>query len=187
MSRIQNEKNSLRQSFLTNRRHITQAIQREADMRVMSVLAEFLPQLAGEGASRRIAAHQPFGTEPGATLRPSLPQRLEDQGWEVLLPITLADKDLDWRRIDSDTPLGVEAIEECSVVITPALAVSTEGARLGRGGGSYDRALDRTTHVPIVVLLHDGDFGAHIPTEPHDQKVTAVITPSDGLTYCTSS
>ena len=37
--------------------------------------------------------------------------------------------------------LGVDAIATADVVLVPGLAVAADGMRLGRGGGSYDRAL----------------------------------------------
>ena len=65
------------------------------------------------------------------------------------------------------------------VVLLPGLAVSPAGDRLGRGGGSYDRALGR---VPVgtftCVLLHDDEVGLDVPVEPHDRRVTAAATPS---------
>ena len=62
----------------------------------------------------------------------------------------------------------------------PALAVDGEGNRLGRGGGSYDRALRRATGLTIAVL-YDGERVDTVPAEPHDVRVHAVVTPS-GLT-----
>ena len=39
--------------------------------------------------------------------------------------------------------LGRAAVAEAQLVVVPALAVDRRGLRLGRGGGSYDRALAR--------------------------------------------
>ena len=51
--------------------------------------------------------------------------------------------------------------------------------RLGRGGGSYDRALGRVPVGTFVcVLLHDDELGLDVPVEPHDRRVTAAATPS---------
>ncbi len=65
------------------------------------------------------------------------------------------------------------------VVLVPGLAVAPDGMRLGRGGGSYDRALAR---VPVdtftCVLLHDDEVGLEVPREPHDRPVTAVVSPA---------
>ena len=50
------------------------------------------------------------------------------------------------------------------------------GVRLGRGGGSYDRALARATGL-VVALLHDGELLDRLPREPHDLPVHAVALP----------
>jgi 5-formyltetrahydrofolate cyclo-ligase len=64
-------------------------------------------------------------------------------------------------------------------VLVPGLAASPTGMRLGRGGGSYDRALGR---VPVgtftCALLYDDEVDRDVPTEPHDRAVSAVATPS---------
>jgi 5-formyltetrahydrofolate cyclo-ligase len=62
-------------------------------------------------------------------------------------------------------------------VLVPALAVDDRGNRLGRGGGSYDRALARAAGLTIAVL-YDGERVAALPTEPHDIPVQAVVSPS---------
>jgi 5-formyltetrahydrofolate cyclo-ligase len=51
--------------------------------------------------------------------------------------------------------------------------------RLGRGGGSYDRALGR---VPVgtltCTLLFEGEIVDRVPADEHDRPVTAAVTPS---------
>ncbi|MYW06761.1 5-formyltetrahydrofolate cyclo-ligase, partial [Streptomyces sp. SID2563] len=53
--------------------------------------------------------------------------------------------------------------------------------RLGRGGGSYDRVLARLTAAgatpALIVLLYANEVTAHVPAEPHDFPVDAVVTP----------
>jgi 5-formyltetrahydrofolate cyclo-ligase len=65
-------------------------------------------------------------------------------------------------------------------VLVPALAVDRHGNRLGRGGGSYDRALARATGLTVAVL-YDGELVDLLPVEPHDVPVNAVVTPRSGL------
>ncbi len=75
--------------------------------------------------------------------------------------------------------LGPHAVAGADVVLVPGLAVAPDGMRLGRGGGSYDRALAR---VPVgtftCVLLHDDEVGVDVPREPHDRPVTAAVCPA---------
>lgn len=111
------------------------------------------------------AAYEAFGTEPVVPLRP-----------DDLLPVVLGDRDLAWRR--RSTVLAPEAVAEVDVVLVPALAVDRRGVRLGRGGGSYDRALARAQGL-VVAVLHDGELqDEELPEEPHDVRVTAVLLPA---------
>lgn len=134
----------------------------------------------------RIASFVPFGDEPGVSPRP---------GW--LLPVLLPDDDLDWAVYDGTLAagrrgllepvgprLGVDAIALCDVVLVPALLVDRSGVRLGRGGGSYDRALRRATGL-TVALVHDDELVEELPVELHDVRVAAVATPSAGLVRLT--
>lgn len=138
-------------------------------------------------SARVVAAYASVGTEPDT--RPLLDE-LHARGVEVLLPVVLPDLDLDWalhepgtmqavRGLDEPTGarLGVEAIRTADLVIAPGLAVSPSGARLGQGGGYYDRALARLPHAtPVAVVVHPREVGVDVPTEPHDRPVTHVLT-----------
>ena len=78
--------------------------------------------------------------------------------------------------------LGAAALADADVVIAPALAVDTTGARLGQGGGWYDRALEHLRPgAPVVALvfpeeLYDAETRP-LPRERHDRLVDAVATP----------
>ena len=137
--------------------------------------------LAQVGEIRRVAAYLPLRTEPGSV---ELLADLRARGLSVLVPITRADHDLDWREWFPDgggKPLGVAAIGTAGLVLVPALAVATDGTRLGRGGGSYDRALARRAPDSVVAaLLFDDEVVSELPRDPWDVPVTAVVTPAGG-------
>lgn len=138
-----------------------------------------------------VACYVSVGGEPGTT---DLLDRLAAAGKRVLLPLLLPDDDLDWapyggpgslvpaRRglLEPSSPgLGVDAIATADVVLVPGLAVGADGMRLGRGGGSYDRALARVpVGTPVWVLLYDDEVLPVVPAEPHDRPVTGAATPS---------
>jgi 5-formyltetrahydrofolate cyclo-ligase len=68
-------------------------------------------------------------------------------------------------------------------VLVPALAVDRAGNRLGRGGGSFDRALARVGPlIPLIALLYDDELVDRLPVEPHDVPVRAVVRPTHGVT-----
>ena len=125
---------------------------------------------------RTVAGYVPLGTEPGGA---PLPDELAEACDRLLVPLMLPDRDLDWTVYDDDTQLGAAAIAEAELVIVPAVAVDRSGIRLGRGGGSYDRALARVPDGTLVVaaLYHD-ELVAALPFEDHDRRVHAVVTPA---------
>lgn len=176
----------LRSDIVSHRRNLSATDLDIAAAAVLSALSTGLRLPAGS----TVAAYAPIGTEPGGNLT----QTLSDAGHRVLLPVLCADLDLDWAVFDGaqhttakglsepDGPrLGRAAIGEVAAVVAPALAVGRDGSRLGKGGGCYDRALARVAAgVPVVALLHDGEFPREVPRLAHDRPVTAVVTPSRG-------
>ena len=124
-----------------------------------------------------VAAYVPMATEPGSV---ELLDGLAGLEVRVIVPVVLGDRDLSWSAWAADAgELGVEAITTVDAVLVPALAVAGDGTRLGRGGGSYDRALARTrAGVPIAALLFDGELVDALPRDPWDLPVSAVVTPA---------
>lgn len=132
----------------------------------------------GLPAGAAIAAYQPLRTEPGSV---QLLEDLHQAGYRVLVPITLADRDLDWRRwLPCDGPaLGPAAVSSAALVLVPAFAVDHDGNRLGRGGGSYDRALARVAPATeVAALLYDGELLDNVPVDDWDRPVSAAVQPS---------
>ena len=169
------EKQQLRGDLLGARRARSASDLEAARAAIRDHLRE---RLAGLGC---VAAYVPLRTEPGSM---ELLAQLRAGGTRVLVPVTLPDRDLDWATWSTDgvgTALGVAAISTADLVLAPALAVAPDGTRLGRGGGSYDRALGRLRpQVPVAALLFDGELVAELPREPWDVPVSAVVTPRDG-------
>lgn len=139
-------------------------------------------------ANAPLAAYVAVGTEPGTD---ELLDAWADR--TVLLPVLLPGGDLDWAVHDGSLVAGphglrepggrrwgIDALAECSLVVVPALAVDRRGVRLGRGGGSYDRALART-QAPAVAALYVGELVEALPRDPHDRPVDAVVLPDAGL------
>jgi 5-formyltetrahydrofolate cyclo-ligase len=145
-----------------------------------------------------VAAYVSVGSEPGTGL---LLDALLAAGKRVVLPVLLPDNDLDWATYTGPDSLrtaarglyepvgarlGVESIRAADTVLVPGVAVSLSGERLGRGGGSYDRALARVpTGTPVAVVLYDDEVGLDVPTDAHDVGVGFALT-SSGVTALTA-
>lgn len=134
-----------------------------------------------------VAGYVSVGREPGTG--PVL-EALAAAGKRVILPLLQADNDLDWAVYTGPDslasarrgllepvgpPLGPAAVATADVVLVPGLAVDGSGLRLGRGGGSYDRALDRVTGFSIVVLNSE-ELLDDVPADGHDRRVCAAVT-----------
>ena len=186
--RSPSSKIALRSRMLTARRRIDAPTLTAA----AAAIQDQIHRLVRRERPATVAAYVPVGSEPGG---PGLVPALAAAPARLLLPVLLPDGDLDWAVFTGDLTagprglrepagpaLGPAAITQADVVVVPALAVDRRGTRMGRGGGSYDRALARVAAETLVVaLLHDGELLDEVPAEPHDRPVHAVITPGEGF------
>jgi 5-formyltetrahydrofolate cyclo-ligase len=168
----QHEKSHLRRKLLDARR----ALPPEALERARAAIATLLVERCRAEGWTAVAAYVPLRTEPGS---PALLEGLRAAGARVLVPVLLADNDLDWTIWGEDRRLGLDAVAGCDTVLVPALAVSARtGVRLGRGGGSYDRALGRRNPgVRATALLHDAEVLPDVPADAWDEPVDEAVTP----------
>ena len=191
MPGIEDEKTALRARLLAARAALSAAERAGAARAIRdALLGRPEVQMAGT-----VAAYYSVGTEPDTH---GLVYALWKRGSYVLLPVLQPDGDLDWAsyegpdsmvpgprglREPGEPPRGVDAVTRADLVLAPALAVDRSGRRLGRGGGSYDRALARVAPlIPLIALLYDDELLDRVPAAPHDISVRAVATPRSGLT-----
>jgi 5-formyltetrahydrofolate cyclo-ligase len=160
-----------------------------ADAEALARVALAVP---GVRAARTVACFCSAGAEPGTG---PLREALRGAGVRVLLPAVRGGGVLDWAVDDGATVpgfagipepvgprLGPAALASCDVVLVPALAADTAGGRLGQGGGYYDRSLASARPSGVVAaVVFDAELfdaaTAPLPTEPHDVRVDAVLTP----------
>jgi 5-formyltetrahydrofolate cyclo-ligase len=180
---------ALRDQLLAARRHQPLALIGERARLVAAHLLE-APEIR---RAATVAAYVSVSSEPGTG---PLLESLRAAGKRVVLPVLQPDNDLDWAAYDGpehlrsagrgllepDGPLlGTDAVATADAVLVPGLAVARDGARLGRGGGSYDRVLGRVPVGTFVcVLLNSEEVLDAVPSEEHDRPVTAVAT-EDGI------
>jgi 5-formyltetrahydrofolate cyclo-ligase len=184
-------KAALRGELLAARRAMDEA-DRTAAARLIRDQVLDLPQTQMAGT---VAAYCSAGSEPGTR---ALLFALWKRGTYVLLPVLLPDGDLDWASYEGPDSLlpgprgllepseprrGPGAIASADLVIVPALACDRAGTRLGRGGGSYDRALPRVGGpVLTIALLYDSELRKQVPAAPHDVRVRMIVQPRGGIT-----
>lgn len=172
MGGAESDKQWLREELLSVRRA------RSADALAAARAAVREHVLSHVEGTECVAAYVPLRTEPGS---PELLADLRERGVRVLVPRTLPDRDLDWTEWFPERigpPLGVAAIASAALVLAPALAVARDGTRLGRGGGSYDRALRRRNADAVVAALVFADEVVEaLPRDSWDVPVAHAVTP----------
>jgi len=67
--------------------------------------------------------------------------------------------------------------------LVPGVAFDRNGARLGRGGGYYDRFLSRHNDVFRAGVCFDEQLVPSVPCAVHDLHLHALITPSAILSF----
>ena len=188
---LRSRKIALRRQLVANRNKINRPV-RDATASPLRDAVLSLPEIQMAGT---VAAYVSVGTEPDTG---GLVYALWKRGTYVLLPLLRADSDLDWASYEgpdslgpgphgllepTEPPRGVTAVTSADLVIVPALAVDRSGMRLGRGGGSYDRALARIgAAVPTIALIYDDELLEEVPAGPLDRPVRMVAQPGQGIT-----
>lgn len=141
-------------------------------------------------AATMVAAYASFGSELDTA---EFLARILADGKLLLLPrINRAQRALELRQVKDlagDLVAGVwgirEPAERCRMVspaqvdfmLVPGVAFTAGGARLGYGGGFYDRLLTSLDqHAVRIAAAFDLQIVEHIPEGPHDQRVGKVVT-----------
>jgi 5-formyltetrahydrofolate cyclo-ligase len=193
VAEVRQEKARMRSLVTAARSALPADGRREAGRLIRDALLS-LPQVQMAGT---VAAYYSIGSEPDTR---GLVFALWKRGAYVLLPLLRPDGDLDWASYEGpeslvagprglqepgEPPRGTGAVALADVVLVPALAVDGHGNRLGRGGGSFDRALARVGPlIPVIALLYDSEVVERVPAEEHDTPVRAVVRPGYGVTTC---
>ncbi|MGY4643648.1 5-formyltetrahydrofolate cyclo-ligase [Cellulomonas sp. URHB0016] len=165
---------------------------REAAALALADVVTSIPAVAGASCVSVYAARP---SEPGTG---PLLEALAARGVRLLLPVLGSGLRRDWaeyagpddlrerapgRPPEPGTPtLGAAALADAEVIVAPALAVDTSGARLGQGGGWYDRALEHAREGVLVVgvVFPEEVYDATtrpLPRERHDRLIDVVATP----------
>jgi len=97
---------------------------------------------------------------------------------------------LEVRRHGVPEPAAGEVVspEALSAILVPGLAFDLRGGRLGRGGGFYDRYLDRleprgeaASRPTLIGVCFGVQLVERVPLEAHDHRVDRLVTESARL------
>jgi len=175
---------------LRERRRIMTTLERSA---AAEGLFTQLVELIKRFDATRIACYLSTGDEP--TTRAFL-DWAHQHNITAILPVSREDGLMDWvpyapgsESLDAagmpapvGETLGPIALAEVDLIFVPAAGVSREGMRLGWGRGYYDRALGSLNNAaPVYAVVYDHEVLEEVPSEPHDQPVDAVVTPTRSM------
>ncbi|MEO1047090.1 MAG: 5-formyltetrahydrofolate cyclo-ligase [Pseudomonadota bacterium] len=127
------------------------------------------------------AAYAQFFQENGHTLAlprfasPEAPMRF------AVHTDAFAESDLESGPFGLSQPGAAAPSATPDVHLVPVIAFNTHCQRLGQGGGHYDRWLAEHPDVKTIGLAWDVQLiepADALPTEPHDIKLDAVVTPT---------
>lgn len=158
--------------------------------RAAQAIIRDLLELPAYRAAGTVAAYASFGSELSTSA--FIAKTLAD-GKQLILPrINRAQRALELRHVidpAADLVAGVwgirEPAEHCEIVpvamidfmLVPGVAFTQDGARLGYGGGFYDRLLAsldrRTARIAAAFQLQ---IVEQLPEGPQDQRVDVVVT-----------
>lgn len=131
-----------------------------------------------------VAGFWPMGSEPD--IRPLL-EALHARGHAIALPVTPPrGQPLQFRAWAPGAamargPLGTQFPEEGATLTpdwlaVPLLAFDHTGARLGYGGGYYDRTLAALPGAMAIGIAYAFQEVPQLPTGPHDIRLPAIAT-----------
>ena len=116
-----------------------------------------------------------------------------ERGNRLALPrVTTLDKPMEFRLHtdpyeESDLESGVWGLRQPGVaapvlvpdvLFMPLVGFTAKGDRLGQGGGYYDRYLAAHPQVVAIGMAWDIQEVPELPTEPHDMRLSAIVTPT---------
>lgn len=112
-------------------------------------------------------------------------------GWEgrSLTPVAIRSLDdlVEGERFGLREPrAGARVVNKdmLDLVIVPGLAFDTEGGRLGRGAGFYDRFLSGLGPRAVKAgVAYEAQVFAMVPTEPQDVRLDVLVTEARVLTF----
>jgi len=149
-------------------------------------IVETLDKLDAIASAKTVALFWPIETRHEVDVR-DLDTRLRARGVAIAYPSIEESGEMTFRvaTVDelTEDPLGFRgaprsAIEPDAIdaIVVPAIALDTEGRRLGYGAGFYDRALPRFAPAKKIGVAYDFQLLVEVPVSPNDVTMDIVVT-----------
>ena len=190
---VQAIKQAIRQRIIA----IRQQVAEDERARLSHAIAARLASMEVYRTANTMLTYMNFGAEFAAEI--FVRQALRD-GKRVLLPkVNRSTNELDIYQVTDllhdlapgmwniSEPLverctKVDAPGEIDFILLPGVAFGRDGARLGYGGGFYDKLLSRLTHYPALVAgAYAMQIVEGIPQEENDRKVEWLVTENETI------
>lgn len=190
---LASEKKQIRQGILAVRKNLSEGMRAAHDAAITARLLQ-LPEYRD---ARTVLGYMNFGSEYAS--EQWVTQALAE-GKRLALPkVNHHTNQLDLYLVDDpETQLGtglwgirepvVERCERLTVInevefaLLPGVGFCRNGARLGYGGGYYDKLLARMTHCPaLVAAAYALQIVAWLPQEETDVNVARIVTETETI------
>ena len=196
---MQGLKQSIRQRILSEREHLSAGLRAQFS----AVIVQRIVQMPEYQAARVVLGYMNFGAEFESELW--VRKALAD-GKQLLLPkVNRATNVLDVYRVTNlqhdlapgawnireplpERCVKVDSQEEVDFILLPGVAFERDGARLGYGGGFYDKLLARLNEnsgaahsLALVAGAYSMQLVADIPQEATDRRVQWLVTENETL------
>lgn len=188
MDTISERKKSLRSQLRKARSEHAAALPAEVSALIFSRPPVAVLDLVPEGATVGL-----YRSDQGEAPSSGYIRFFFERGHPIALPrVTTLDKPMEFRRHtdpyeESDLESGVWGLRQPGtdapvvvpdVLFMPLVGFTEAGDRLGQGGGYYDRYLAAHPETIAIGMAWDVQRVEDLPVEAHDQKLTAIVTPT---------
>ena len=196
------DKAELRRAVIARRDAIELDVRAAKSADVCTRLVELLERVDPE-APRAVAVYAAMGSEVDPAAFATV---ASERGWQVAYPCMLSASDaaacgqrICMRAVATDdvdaapfiahptrafTAAGIDSTrfpivpaDTLGMIIVPLVVFDRTGARLGYGGGCYDRYLPTLSEsCQIVGIAYDEQCVDHVPTDAHDLPLPSIIS-----------
>ena len=106
--------------------------------------------------------------------------RIADQNLHFDLRLFSHENELEmglWNVRQPSAATPILSMDEVDLIVAPGLGFDRACNRLGRGAGLYDRLLaQKKESTSVIGYFYSFQEVERVPTEPHDQRLTGIVT-----------